>query len=79
MGLILPSTYKPKCDHHWHQGTSDGREGEIKTSSPPWWPVHCCKCGENNHARTDGYECVKANGPAVHVRGILRNTNDELG
>ena len=73
MGLVgLP----PLCQdgkHHWHQGTSDGREGEILTSAPCWYPVHCCHCGANAKAVTDDFECYKktgCRGPAVDVKKI---------
>jgi hypothetical protein len=57
MGLIgLP----PKeCQHHWHAHAANGKEGEILTCAPPYYPVHCCHCNANAHAITTSNQCGK--------------------
>lgn len=52
--ILITVKRESKCDeHHWHLT----RNGTIKTSSPCWYPVTCCRCGESNHMRTDTHQC----------------------
>jgi len=59
------------CEHHYHLVSG----GEIKTSSPCWYQVACCKCGVGNYMMTDEWRCkfkVKNGERTLHLGSAVK-------
>lgn len=71
-GIIVPFIRDVvKCEHHWHLVSN----GEIKTVSPCYYQVACCKCATMNDMMVDEPGCkfsIKWNDKTVMLGPTLK-------